>query len=379
MSNYSLTHLSTSKLRQDLRSGTVDDRAALAMRLAQIAEFDRRRLHLPSYPSMYRFCVLELKYSEDAACKRICAARAARRFPAIFAAIADGRLNLSTVVMLVPYLLPETADDLISAAANLSKVDLAVHLAERFPRPDVPTLVVPVPAPGSAAPPAVLVQTSLQAPPTVQACPLGTATPLELSAPGRISPMDSASMAQSVVPLVTRARVAPLSPERFAIQVTVSKATQDKLRHAQDLLSHALPSGDVAEVLDRALDALILQLERRKFAATERPARYARPSSGSPRHIPAAVRRAVWKRDGGCCTFADDHGHRCEERKFLEYDHVDPVARGGQATVSGVRLRCRAHNQFTAERVFGAGFMENKRNAARTLPPSMKTDRAARA
>src|SRR5260221_14669716 len=104
MPNYSLAHLSASKLCQDLRSGTVDDRVALAMRLAQIAEFDRRRLYLPSHPSMYRFCVLELKYSEDAACKRICVARAARRFPAIFTAIADGRLNPSTVVMLAPHL-----------------------------------------------------------------------------------------------------------------------------------------------------------------------------------------------------------------------------------------------------------------------------------
>ena len=109
MSCYSLTHLADSKLSQDLRSGAGEDRATLALRLAQIAEFDRRRLYLPAYPSMYQFCVSELRYSEDEACRRICAARAARLFPRLFAALADGRLSLTTACMLAPHLLPETA------------------------------------------------------------------------------------------------------------------------------------------------------------------------------------------------------------------------------------------------------------------------------
>jgi hypothetical protein len=57
-------------------------------------------------------------------------------------------------------------------------------------------------------------------------------------------------------------------------------------------------------------------------------------------------------------------GKRCAARRLLEFDHMDEVARGGVATVSGVRLRCRAHNQYEAERTFGAGFMENRRRVA---------------
>ena len=85
----------------------------------------------------------------------------------------------------------------------------------------------------------------------------------------------------------------------------------------------------------------------------------------NPRYIPAHVKRTVWERDQGQCTFVGDTGQRCESRKFLEYDHVDPVARGGQATVQGLRLRCRGHNQLEAERTFGAGFMNAKREEAR--------------
>jgi hypothetical protein len=54
-------------------------------------------------------------------------------------------------------------------------------------------------------------------------------------------------------------------PPSFLVQVTVSKGTHDKLRLAQALLSHAVSPRDVAQVLDRALDALIEKLEKRKF------------------------------------------------------------------------------------------------------------------
>jgi hypothetical protein len=132
------------------------------------------------------------------------------------------------------------------------------------------------------------------------------------------------------------------------------------IRHAQELLGHSLPNGDLPEAIHRAFAALVAQLERRKFARTERP-RPCRPSEHA-RQIPASVKRAVWERDGGRCTFVSEGGHRREARTRLEYDHVEPVARGGQATVRGLRLRCRAHNQLEAERAFGRDFMNAQRD-----------------
>ena len=63
------------------------------------------------------------------------------------------------------------------------------------------------------------------------------------------------------------------------------------------------------------------------------------PASKNPRYIPPHVRREVWKRDGGQCTFVSESGHRCSARRFLEFDHVHPFARGGKASVEGIRLR----------------------------------------
>ncbi len=351
MSTYQLSHLSDRSLLCELKALVARDRETTAELLAHIAEVDARKLYLPAaYPSMYAYCVGELHMSEDASCRRIRAARAARQFPAIRAALADGQLHLSAVVMLAPYLTPENADELLAAAAHQNKSGIEQLLAQRFPQPELPTSLEEI---GSALPTPVRVEPSAPA-------------RIEPSAPGRIE--ESAR----------RARVAPLAPERFALQVTIGRSTNDKLRYAQALLSHAVPSGDVAQVLDRALDALIGQLEKRKFAATTKPRPRQHPTARE-RHIPAHVKRTVWQRDGGQCTFVSDTGRRCPARTRLEFDHIDPVARGGEASVAGVRLHCRAHNQYAAECTFGTEFMRHKRWAAAEARAAAKLRAAAKA
>ena len=138
-----------------------------------------------------------------------------------------------------------------------------------------------------------------------------------------------------------------------------------------------MPTGDIANVIERVLGELVHKLEKQKFATTTRP----RASSGNAkaRHIPAEVRREVAKRDGGRCTFVSDGGKRCEARTRLEYDHIEPVARGGVATVAGVRLLCRAHNQFAAERTYGPEFMRRKREDAQRMAADAKVRKQVKA
>src|SRR2546426_7676486 len=115
MERYARSHLANQTLLCHLTTHLGQERGSTAEFLADLAEVDARRLYVPAgYPSMYEYCVGDLHLSEDAAFKRIRVARAARRFPAIFAALADGRLNLNAVVLLAPYLTPETADELLA-------------------------------------------------------------------------------------------------------------------------------------------------------------------------------------------------------------------------------------------------------------------------
>jgi 5-methylcytosine-specific restriction endonuclease McrA len=104
-------------------------------------------------------------------------------------------------------------------------------------------------------------------------------------------------------------------------------------------------------VFDRALTVLLEDLERRKAAATKRP-RPTRPVKTGSRHIPAAVKRDIWKRDGGQCAFVGTNG-RCTETGFLEFHHVVPFADGGGTVVDNLELRCRAHNAYEARHDFG--------------------------
>src|SRR5689334_6524529 len=378
MRQYSLTHLSDAALLKDLGTLVAQDRATTASLLAHIAEVDARKLYLPAgYPSMHAYCVDELRLSEDAAFKRIRAGRAARDFPALFDAVARGDLNLAAVNVLAPYLTQGNAAELIATATGKRRLEIEALLAARFPRSEFLAIGEVV----------RLNETPVQLAPG----PVGAHVQL---APGRVgagnslsanAPIFETAVRDAHAHAAARPRVTPVAAERYLLHVPIDRATHEKLEHAVALLSHSIPSGDVAQVLDRALDVLVAKLERRKCAKTDRPARADRPRrhssrASNSRHVPAHIRRAVWERDRGQCTFVGDTGHRCAARTRLEFDHVVPVARGGQTSVETIRLRCRAHNQYEAERTFGAGFMRARREGARerAAEERARRERAAR-
>jgi 5-methylcytosine-specific restriction endonuclease McrA len=144
----------------------------------------------------------------------------------------------------------------------------------------------------------------------------------------------------------------PISAQRYDVRFTASPETYDLLRRAQDLLGHAVPSGDLGQVFDRALALLVADLEKKTFGATSRPQKSRGQSDGS-RHIPAPVRRAVSNRDRERCAFLGSGGRRCDARRFLEFHHLKPFAVGGKATVENIQLRCRAHNRYEADLFYG--------------------------
>lgn len=360
MTSKSLSHLSDYTLLRAFAASLKRDCATTATIVAYLGEIDLRKLYAPAgYPSLFLYCVHEHGMSEDMAYKRIQAARAARRFSALLPALADGRLHLTAVVLLAPHLNSDNADELIAAATHRTKAQVELLLAERFPKPDLPTLIRAIAAPAASDAPAVgqVMPSGGSGSPgrMAQLVPEPVVASVESNAPTCVGPVSFHA--------ASRTRVAPSSPGRFTLQLTMGQTTHDLLRYAQSLLGHTVPSGDVEAVLQRALREMVERLEKQKFAAAVRP----RPQRGSTssRHIPAEVQRAVWKRDGGRCTFVSDKGRRCEERTRVEYDHVQPVARGGGATTENLRLRCRAHNHYAAESAFGAEFMRRKLEEAR--------------
>jgi hypothetical protein len=271
--------------------------------------------------------------SEGEAYNRIEVARAARRFHVVLDMLSDGRLHLTAVRLLAPHLTADNHAEVLASAHGKTKLEIQEIVARLAPRPDAPASVRRVPASRPETSPAPPVTGApAAAPPATREPALG---------------------ATILPPRVPHAAVTPLSPERYKLQVTISGETLEKMRLAKDTLSHAIPTGDDAAILSRAFDALLEQLAKQKFAATEKP-RVSLGTTSVNQDPTAAVKRAVWIRDLGYCRYVAPNGHRCGERRFVEFHHTDPRALGGEASVDLIELRCRRHNDYEGRLYFGS-------------------------
>jgi hypothetical protein len=362
-------HLSDDELTAELRRLAAAERNATVALLSHLAEFDRRRLYRGAgFSSLFGYCTGALRFSESSAYHRIKAARAARKFPVILELLGNGVANLTSIRLLAPHLTPENHKALLDEAAGKSRLQVEELLARRFPQPPVADGIRKLPPPAIAA----------AAAPTP--APIGTAAPvLGERSPERVTDPETGNPTQTIpatvaplsalAPATHRSVIAPLSSDQYKVTFTATTATWRKLQQAQELLRHQVPHGDLAEVIDRALGALLEQLTRRKFAAVTHPPSTEAGASGessaaSGRHIPAQVRRAVWMRDGGRCGFVGRDGRRCSDRSFVEFHHLRPFAVGGPPTTENIALRCRSHNGYEAEVYFGPS-----RRLATAQPP----------
>lgn len=318
--------LSDHDLLAHIQRAAAHERRTTAELIALLMELDSRRLYLAQgCSSLFTYCTQVLHLSGHAAYGRIEASRAARRFPVVLDGLADGSLNLTTLGLLSPHLTPTNHLEVLEAARHKSKREVEQLVARLNPRPDARPVVRKLPEV-----PAVQRQI------VVDRC--------ADSAPSQVAPPVPTSPKRP-------AEVKPLAPERYRIQFTVGRETYEQLRRVQDLLRHSIPNGDPAAIFERALRLLLAELLKRKLGATGRP-RVSRASEPTSRHIPAAVKREVWRRDGGHCAFKGEQG-RCTETGFLEFHHVVPFAEGGETTAANLELRCRAHNAYEAEQWFG--------------------------
>jgi hypothetical protein len=262
----SLSRFTDADLLAEVTLAAAKERSTTARLVALLAELDARRLYLSEgCSSLFTYCTQVLHLSEHAAYGRIEAARAARRFPAILDLLAEGALTLTAISLLAPHLTAANADDVLAAARHKTKREVEHLVAALRPLPPVPSSVRKLPvrlAKDSPSPPA---------------SPTGwDVRPGDGCEEHRTPEQEVARRPVAPRPAV----VTPLAPERYKIQVTVSRETHDKLRRAQNLLRHVIPDGDPAAIVDRALSLLVAELERTRCAATTtpRPSREATPA-----------------------------------------------------------------------------------------------------
>jgi 5-methylcytosine-specific restriction endonuclease McrA len=423
--------------------------------LVHLAEIDDRRLYLECpFPSMFAFCVGELSFSEDAAYNRIMVARAGRRFPLIIEAIREGRVHLWGMRLLVPHLTEANHRELIAQAFGKTKRDIEERIAALAPRAPVASTV-------RSVPPQVATNGSALAEHAHDPGLPWTSNGFDPDGANAGQNDAPSSLAQPpfAMPPPRNGQVVPLAMQSYKVQFTAGRAFRVKLSEAEDLMRHRVPDGDLETIFAAALDLLIEQVKKEKFAVGRkakphdagepaaptpptpppaRPAATSSPAEGSvapaapkasaapepsaapeaqaapeqsgvsfapsavieqahpaveqphetpahaaqtskpaSRHIPDAIKRAVYERDGGRCTYEDDRGRRCPATGALEFDHEGGF--DGHHEVEKIRLLCRAHNQREAEKMFGRPFMESARKGRRAPATRSGTSRPRKA
>ena len=220
------TALSDPELLQEVRRLASQERHAIARLIAALGELDARRLYLgEGCSSLFTYCTQVLHLSEHAAYGRIEAARAARKWPAIFELLADGSVHLTAIGLLAPHLTAENHQQVLAAARHRSKREVEEIVASLRPQAPVPASVRRLPTPK-----ALLADRAPAPPDPTRAAPTTT---------------ERAAVQPALEKPKPRAEVKPLAPEQYKVQFTVSRETYQNLREAQDLLRHRIPNGDV--------------------------------------------------------------------------------------------------------------------------------------
>jgi hypothetical protein len=366
--DHSLRALSDDDLLRRLSQLLHESRRNEADLVAHIGEVDERGLYArKATSSMFAYCTQVLHLSEPEAYLRITAARAARQHPVLLTMLADGRLHLSGIVLLAPHLTDASRDAVLARATHRSKRQIEELVAELSPRSDAPERIRKLPEPRVHVGSAGVALTRPEPPASVAVFTgCGNAAPSSAStevAPGELRPdgverCPATSAASATVERrlpVPSASVEPIAPGRYKVQFTASAELRDKLERLQALLQTPHSDASLAVVIEAAVSEKLERLEATRLACSRKrrgvvSERETRPKS---RHIPAAVRRAVWERDQRQCRFLDREGRRCTERRWLELHHLRPFGVGGDHAVENIRLMCRAHNRYLAEIDFG--------------------------
>ena len=329
MSEPKLRGLSDDELLTHLGAMSVEDCELKAKIVGYLVEVDKRKLYLRmACKSMHDFCVRYMKMSKSTTFRRLAAARIVQQHPCMLPPLARGEIHIETLLVLRNHLTGANAEELLAASRGKSVEDVEMILAARFPKPDVPSTIVA----------------------RVEQCALPV-----LSGSGSGSGSEARRLSPS--------RITPLSPSRYEVKLTASQELRDKLERATELMRHRNPGGDMAVLVECALDMLLTKLEKELRGKTDRP----RQTTRSRRQgaILRGTRREVFARDGEQCTFEDGKGNRCPALGFLELDHVAARALGGSGKASNLRVLCKPHNRLVAEDTFGRAYVERAVQARR--------------
>lgn len=328
-----------------IRELTGTERAITIQLLHHLNEIERRKLYLEmGCGSLFAYCTRHLQYSASSACRRIDAARCIRDYPTVLSFLESGELDLGTVCLIRPVLTEENCEEILARVRGRSYRQVKRVAAEYGP--------VVVAAKDSFEPVRVL------------------------ASAGEIDALlFDRGLARSVpFPQERHGENWVIAQQKWYVKFLASEDLIKQYEEVVALLSNSHPHASFADVLGVLLNEFIERHspEARERRREERRVRVAggrcsttgaggrtAAAPSQRRHIPASVRDEVQLRDGGQCAYVASDGTRCEERHYLQIDHVRPYAAGGGNDAANLRLLCPGHNRLAAEKTLGAHVMSH--------------------
>lgn len=338
------------------------EKEATAFVVAHLAEIDKRKLFAEAgYSSLFNYITQKYHYSQSAAYRRIQAARLSLRFPKIIEYLKDGRLNLITISLIEPYLKEENKEDILSRVFYKSTREVEIFISSISERQkEIRDRIRMLPQ---------LIQTQ--------------ETLIEDQRTNEKGKAFSEGTMIKTAQILTPSAGSKVSERRVKVEFCANETLTKKIERAKQILRHQYPQGRLEDIFNEALEHLLEKKDpERKMARVEKKqpeqkTDISRPKLAShsanqgskevhvkeksfepsvlrvnSRYIPEKLKLEIYKRDHGQCSYMSKDGKHCQEKNFLEMDHVEPFALGGKSTQDNLRLLCRLHNQYRSQKIF---------------------------
>jgi hypothetical protein len=344
-----LEGLSTEELDRSAEKLVRTEKTKVALVIAHIAEISRRKGELErGYRNLFDYCVRRLCLSEGSVAMRIQVANVSRRFPQLLVALAENRVSLTVAGLLAPHLTETSVDKLLSDCAAMSKREVEEYLVALRPKP----VFTPSIRKASSVPPAPV--------------------PVD-------PPKETVQQQPPTPPPPSRPVLQPATPEFFNFRFAARRELKEKFERLAEVLGVENPPLHMAEILEQAIDIALdhrdvkrkherrLEKEARRGGDVQksRPDKISRKEPEEARYISSRVRERVHARAGYECEYRGPDGTRCRSRTGLEIEHERPFALHKSHDERYLRLYCPRHNRLSAERVYGAAFIQGKIDASR--------------
>jgi 5-methylcytosine-specific restriction endonuclease McrA len=346
-----LKALSNETLHQTTQILVSEERRLTTSILWHLNETQSRRLHLElGYGSLFEYAIKALGYSEAAAGRRISSMRLLVEVPEVEPALENGDLSLSTLCTLQHFFQrkegPVSKQDkkaLVFSLQGKSRRECEKELAALNPKACAPAEKERVITP---------TQTEIRF----------VADNALLEKLTQIRELDAHVLRENASYLQLFHRMADLTLKALESnrQARKSKrsrsdsknqanpATQNSVDQDIGPSQHPIDTDSGTQTEPSSQECFTTASRTSTNTLSTTPPAESRSRHTNERWISAAMKREVWRRDHGQCSYVSPQGKRCGSRFALEIDHQIPLALGGKTDLSNLRLLCRAHNTHQA-------------------------------